>query len=195
MPLKIAITGNIGAGKTIVSNLFKIIYNILIYNADLEAKRLMKENETIKKSLIELLSEKAFINNELNTSFIAEKIFFDENLLMKINNLVHPYVIDDFNKFISLHSKEKLIFFESALIFEKNLKKYFDKIILVYSPLKLRLKRLYKSKKINKKVIKKILHHQIPDKNKIKLADFVIYNNERKSLIQQVIQIYNILTK
>ena len=77
----IALTGGIGSGKTFVASIFQKLGGIPCFCSDLEAKKIMNENDYIKKEIISFLGPKSFVNNKLNSQFIRNKIFNSQNKL------------------------------------------------------------------------------------------------------------------
>ena len=186
----IGLTGGIGSGKTLVSQLFKTL-GCVIYNSDNRAKDLYFDSE-IKQHVIALLGQEAYTNNgELNKVFISQAIFSDADKLKQLNAIIHPAVEKDFKLFVKSFSIETLIIKESALLFEENLYLKCDTTILVTSPIKLKLERIMKRNVLSKIEIEKRMLTQWTDEQKIPLADFVIINDEKQALIPQVLTIYD----
>ncbi|MGQ9848008.1 MAG: dephospho-CoA kinase [Bacteroidales bacterium] len=191
--ISVGLTGGIGSGKTTISQIFKNNWNILIYNADERAKWLMQNDETIKNFLINILGPNSFCNGILNKEYIASVIFNNSELKLKLENLVHKAVIDDYNIWAASNCNHTYLIHEAALIFESKLQNHFHKIISVVSPLELRLKRLVE-RGMNINDVKKRIALQTTDDFKIKNSDFVIYNNEKESVLEQVLTIHKTLT-
>ena len=186
----IGLTGGIGSGKTIVSQLFKTL-GCVIYNSDNRAKDLYFDSN-VKQHVIALLGQEAYTNNgELNKVFISQAIFSDADKLKQLNAIIHPAVEKDFKLFVKSFSVETLIIKESALLFEENLYLKCDTTILVTSPIKLKLERIMKRNVLSKIEIEKRMLTQWTDEQKIPLADFVIINDEKQALIPQVLTIYD----
>jgi dephospho-CoA kinase len=187
--LIIGLTGGIGAGKTMVSNIFKTL-RVPIYNSDNRAKYLMTNNNDLRKSLCYTFSNKVFNKNILNTNFLSNIVFNNALELQKLNNLVHPFVIRDFESWIS-KQKSKFVIKEAAILIESGAYKKVDKIILVIADKEIRIDRIKNRDNINKEAILSRIDKQISDKERMQYADFVIDNNENKSIINQVKNIYN----
>ena len=98
----VGVTGGIGSGKTYVCSLFAK-KGIPVYNTDIEAKKLMNTNASVKEAIGELLGSKSYTNGVLNRPYIAEKIFNNAALLKKMNAIVHPAVALDFEKLVTLN--------------------------------------------------------------------------------------------
>src|SRR6266496_549937 len=92
--LKIGLTGGIGSGKTTVAKIFELL-GVPVYYADDEAKRIMNEDESLKKEIQKHFGEESYINGELNRSYLASKVFNDKYKLELLNSLVHPATLHD----------------------------------------------------------------------------------------------------
>ena len=175
--LKIAITGSIGSGKTLVSNYF-IEKGYPVLNADLISKEILQNNIQIKNKITKTFGEQSYIQNVLNKKFLAEKVFAVEENVHKINSIVHPFVIEkiesETNNLLKLHS---IVFTEAALIYEADMEDLFDYVILITSDEEIRLQRKIRIDNYTEEEFFKRNNNQIPDKEKKKRADFILENN------------------
>lgn len=189
MKLKlIGITGGIGAGKSTVSTICKHL-GFKVYNSDQRAKEIVSEDSTVKKKLISFFGNNVYKNGVLDRKFLSDKIFNDKSSLQQINSIIHPAVKKDFNCWVTNNSNEKILFKESALLFESGAYKELDKIILIVSDKNLRVSRvLNRDQKRSKKEIESIIDKQINEAEAIKFADIVIDNNHKKMLLPSVIR-------
>ena len=187
-PKLIGITGGIGAGKSTVSTICKHL-GFKVYNSDQRAKEIVSEDSIIKKKLISFFGNNIYKNGVLNRKFLSDKIFNDKSSLQQINSIIHPAVKKDFNCWVTNNSNEKILFKESALLFESGAYKELDKIILIVSDKNLRVSRvLNRDQKRSKKEIESIIDKQIQEAEAIKYADIVIDNNHKKMLLPSVIK-------
>ncbi len=186
--IKVGLTGGIGTGKSYISNIFTHLY-IPIYNSDTRAKKLMLENIKIKNELIKLLGAKTYINGQLNKKWIASQIFTNPSLKKQIEQIIHPEVKKDFEQWLNTHHTHKIIVKETALLIESGTYKDMDKVILVTAPSGIRIKRIMQRDNITQEEAIKRIKAQLPDNEKLKFADFVIENDEKKLLLPQVIKI------
>jgi len=191
--LKIAITGGIGSGKSLVTEFIENSGYPVIKTDDI-AKELMLNNDRVKKQLINAFGDKVFFNNVLNTKFLAEKVFNSKENVAKINSIVHPAVIKKVDELAKqLFRSHKIVFVESALIYEARIEDKFDFVVLIHSDGKSRLQRVLEREKTTEAEIKKRISFQIPDEKKLNLAHFIIENDstveELKSRIMFVINL------
>lgn len=197
----IGITGSIGSGKSTVANIiaekgYKVI------SSDENAKVIMNSNiEVIAK--IKSTFGCDFYNNDgsINKPFIMAKIFgYNEatnSNREKLNQIVHPVVIEKMISEIELLMKagEKIVFVESALMFETGLFEGFDYIVTVNTNKAILIKRVMDRNNLSADDVERRLKAQISQEEKKKYADFVIENSgSLESLEQSVNFLLPILT-
>ena len=195
MTIKIGITGGIGSGKSMVSQLFELL-NIPIYISDNEAKKLTLTNPYIRKELIALLGESIYLGDgELNKKQLASYLFSDPKHIKQINAIIHPQVKADFRKWVLNQSSIKILGIESAILFEAGFRSEVDVSVMVYAPLEVRLARAMKRDKATKEEILKRIQAQMSDEEKVKGADYIIINDGERALIPQVLELISFLSK
>lgn len=184
----VGLTGGIGSGKTTVAKMFEKL-GVPVYYADKEAKRLMKESKSLKQGIIALLGEKAYRNDDINRSYIAQIVFQDKKQLKELNALVHPIVESDFIKWLGALDSSYVIQ-ENALIFENDKRSKYDVVITVTAPLTLRLERVMKRDGVSEKQVFDRIENQLDDEIKTTHADFVVNNIDLKKCKDQVQEIH-----
>lgn len=187
--MTIGLTGGIGAGKSLISSILESL-SYPVFNSDKEAKSIVEQNEIVKNKIIQLLGQNAYQDGSYNRPFVANIVFHDADKLKRLNEIIHPVVRQLFKEFAA-KQESKLIFNEAAILFETGAYKSFDKTILVYANEKVRLNRVIARDGSNKNEILARFAKQWPDEKKIPLADFIIENNEEKSVLLQLDEILN----
>lgn len=187
----IGLTGGIGSGKSTVLELFAAL-DATTYVADLEAKKLMNSDEELKSQIKKLFGVNAYVNGELNRTYIASIVFGDEKKLNDLNALVHPKVRDDFQHFIN-KTKTDFIIYEAAILFEGGSDKFCDYTITVLSDFEEKIDRIMKRDGVSEAQILERMKHQSTDDFKIKNSDFVIRNNNFEDTKNQVLTIFMLL--
>ena len=189
-PLIVGVTGGIGSGKSIVCSVFETL-GAITYYADDRAKWLMENDSKLTNGIKSLFGEEAYKNGKLDRKQIADQAFKNSSLLEKLNGLVHPAVAADVEKWIQENQATKLLLKEAALLFETGSYKSLNKTILVTSPEEVRIKRVIKrDAHRSEDDVRDIIQRQMKDEEKIPLADFVIQNDGKESVIKQVLAIY-----
>jgi dephospho-CoA kinase len=186
--LKVGLTGGIGSGKSTVAAIFEVI-GISVYYADTAAKRLMNENQTLKQEITELFGNDAYKNGQLDRALIASRVFNDAGKLEALNKIVHPVTINDAEKWMG-EQKGHYAIKEAAIIFESGSNRSLDKVIGVFAPEAVRIMRVIERDNVTAETVKKRMLNQMNEDEKMRLCDFVIYNDETRFLIPQVIAIH-----
>ena len=171
----IGLTGGIGSGKTTVAKYFAS-KGIPVYIADEAAKEIMNTKAVIQQ-VQALFSENVILDNsQLNREFIRELVFKDKNKLAQLNSIIHPKVTLDFENWFKKNKDAPFIIKEVAILFETNGQDYCDATILVTAPLETRIQRVLERDKTSKDNILQIIQNQLPEEQKIRLATYVIEN-------------------
>lgn len=186
--IKVGITGGIGSGKSTITEIFRLL-NVPVYIADIESKRLVATSPVMKEKLISLFGEELYPNGILNKALLASHIFNDRHKLETVNAIIHPEVEKDFRLWIERNTQYPIVAHEAAILFESGFNKLMDKIITVYAPLDIRIKRVIKRDKTTHNEVLRRIENQMPDEEKKELSDFVIVNDDTQSLIEQVTNI------
>ncbi|WP_417427859.1 dephospho-CoA kinase [Halpernia sp.] len=175
-PKLIGLTGGIGSGKSTVARFIEE-NGFSVYYSDIRAKELVNENEFLRNEIKSFLGDKAYDGNGIyDTKYVSGKVFSDAELLEKLNKTIHPAVKQDFENWI-LNQNQKIIFKETALLFELGIDTQCDKTLLVTAEDNTRIKRVMDRDGKTYREVETILEKQMPEKDKIKKADFIIYNN------------------
>jgi dephospho-CoA kinase len=191
--IKVGLTGGIGSGKTTVAKIFELL-GAPVYYADDAAKRLMSEDEELKTAIRQQFGKDSYKNGELDRRYISSRVFNDPFQLEILNSLVHPATIRDAARWLTAQQTPYAIK-EAALIFESGSAEQLDFIIGVYAPQELRIKRIMDRDNSTYEEMTQRMNSQMDENIKMKLCDFVIYNDEQRLLIPQVIELHEKLIR
>ena len=185
--LKVGITGGIGSGKTTVCRIFEML-NIPVYYADDRAKWLMQYDPDLKKNITDLLGNAAYLSDgKLDRAFVGKLVFNNKNLLTQLNQLVHPAVFLDGEKWFANQNSLYAIK-EAALFYETGSYAQMDQMIVVTADREERIRRVMGRDTLTREAVEARMDKQLPEAEKIKKADFVIYNDGRELLIPKVLE-------
>lgn len=172
----IGLTGGIGSGKTSVAKYLKS-KGFPVYYSDDRAKFIVNEDLNLIQKIKILLGEEAYDKNGFyDRKYVASQVFNNQELLENLNHLIHPAVKLDFETWVNAQTSE-FAFKETALLFELGLEKSCYKSLLVTADDNLRIKRVMDRDDRTYREVEAVIAKQMPEKDKIKKADFVIYNN------------------
>jgi dephospho-CoA kinase len=173
--VKLGLTGGIGAGKSTVAQLFKE-QGIPVFNSDICARDAEKETH-IKDGFKRILGDDIFVNDELDRAKMRSVIFTDKDKLKQVNDLVTPFVKKSFEAFCDKHKEtHSMVMLESAILFENKHESGFDYIVTVTASENTRLKRVMKRDNITAEEVINKINNQLPDIDKLKKSDFIIFN-------------------
>ena len=174
--MKIAITGNIGSGKSTFAQ-FAEEAGYTILRADDISKKILAEDEKVKSLVIKEFGEKSFKDGKPNKPFLANEVFNDSTKLQKLESILHPRIIKSIEKSSTeILKSNKIIFVEAALIYEADMEALFDYVVLIISDRIHRLNRKIKSGLSEKDFIQRE-SNQIPEDEKKKRADYIFSND------------------
>lgn len=190
----VGLTGGIGSGKSTVAKIFAQL-KVPIYDADTEAKKLLDSDKKLHADLVELLGKSVETSEgKIDRAAMAGLIFKQKNLLVEVNALVHPAVAKHFQKWYG-SGKSTYVIREAAILFESGSYKDCDAVITIFAPVDVRIARVMKRNGISKSEVESRISNQWPEEEKLKRADFVVYNDGSKSLIKQVLAIHENLIR
>lgn len=185
-PLKAGVTGGIGSGKSLVCRIFSVL-GVPVYDADRRAKWLMTYDETLIRGVKKLFGSKAYSDNTLNRSFLAQQTFHDPDMVQKLNALVHPAVGRDFEAWLREQDAGYVIK-EAALLIESGSYRELDYLITVEAPEDIRITRvLERDPQRDREQVMNIISNQLSDADRRSHSDLVIVNDNREMIIPQVI--------
>ena len=176
----IGLTGGIGSGKSTVLKLFKNL-GVNTYSADISAKKLVNSDQTLINLIKKSFGKNIYNDNILDSKKLSKIVFGNVEKLQLLNSIIHPAVALDFKNFTE-RNNDKYIVKEAAIIFETNSEKNYDKIILVKSPFKDRIKRVMKRDGLSKEEVIKRMNNQLDEHLIIDKCDYIINNYERGDL-------------
>jgi dephospho-CoA kinase len=193
--ITVGVTGGLGSGKTTACKFFEE-RGAYIFDADKVAKELLKNNTELQKRISDEFGVEILENGEVDTQKLAKVAFASEENQNILNNIVHPYVIDEFNKRLEeVDNETKLFVVDAPLIFESGFDSHLDHTVLIYAKYKTKLVRALRRGKLSREQIIKRMELQMPDEEKKELASYVINNDGTvEQLKEAVYRLYNELT-
>jgi len=188
-----AVTGGIGSGKSYLVRLMEA-FGIPAYIADIRAKELYKTDSVLLGRLVKLLGNEILHNGELRRDIMAAKIFSNQKLLSRVNEIVHPSVLNDFMNWRTVKEREgfSTVIFESAIFLESPLFHFIaDKVIVVCAPEEVRIQRVMKRDNVSEELVRERIARQWNDEKRQLMADFIIFADGKRAIMPQIIEVFN----
>ena len=185
----IGLTGGIGSGKSTVLELFKIL-GVKTYSADESAKKLVNTDPYLINLIKSSFGENIYNKGQLNSKKLSDIVFEDKEKLKLLNSIIHPAVAKDFKLFLNSNNEDYIVK-EAAIIFETKSENNYDKIILIQSPLEIRIERVINRDNISREEVMKRINNQLDENLIIDKCDYVITNENMEDLEDKVLSIHH----
>ena len=186
MIFKLGLTGSMGMGKTSTAALFAK-HNCGIWDADKAVHRLYKNGgaaaKTIQKNFPDAVS-----NGSVNRKALKQYLRNDFDQLKLLEQIVHPLVSADREKFIA-KTQYKINVFDIPLLFETGSNKIMDKVACVFVSKSIQMERIRSRMSMSEDQIEKMIQQQIPIEEKCRLSDFLIETYNKQDTEKQVVSI------
>ena len=194
--LKIGVTGGIGSGKSIVCQCFKLM-GVPVYDSDSRAKWVMHHDPELREQLISTFGPDTFdAQQNLNRPYLSQKVFHNATELARLNALVHPQVRKDFHTWLKANQQAAYVLKEAALMFESNAYTQVDHVLTVSAPSALRLARtLQRDSHRTPSEVEAIMAKQLPEEERVRRAQFVLYNDDAQLVLPQVVKLHETFLK
>ena len=180
--MKIGIAGGIGSGKSYLSRILEQ-KGYQVYDCDAAAKRLIRTEPEIREKLTELIGPRAYREDgELNKALVSRFLLASARKTRAVNAIVHPFVFRDFEA-------SGLEWMESGIMFESGINTLVDRVVAVIAPKDIRIQRVMERDRISKEKVLEWMDRQMPQRDVIKKADFVVINDGQMDLERQIIKI------
>lgn len=187
---KIGVTGGIGSGKSTVCELLRD-RGVAVYDSDSRAKQLMAESEALREQLIAAFGAECYNAEGLNRTFLASKVFGNEEALQQLNSIVHPAVRADFQAWAE-QQQSPYVVLESAILFEAGFETEVDATLAVMAPMPMRLERTMARDGVDKESVMRRMEHQLSDDELHRRASRTIVNINREYLEGDIEQLHKI---
>ena len=192
--LQIGITGGIGSGKSTVASVFACL-GAPVYDADSHAKALMTTDGNLKEAIRKEFGTLSFTDQgQLNRNYLASEVFPNQEKLKRLNQLVHPRVAEDYQKWYDAQQKRRCpyVIKEAALLYDSGSNRLLDKVIVVAAPDSVRIERVKARDKRSDREIETIMKRQMPQDEMIQRADFVVENDGKKMILPQILKLHQL---
>jgi dephospho-CoA kinase len=186
--MKLGVTGGIGSGKTSVCKVFCVL-GIPVFFADSEANNVMNDDQNIMREINRIAGDDLYEEGILDRRKLASIIFNDQELLKKVNSLVHPVVINNFMRWTEVQTTPYVIM-EAAILFESGASELVDRVATVIAPVEERIARVTQRNTLTREQVIERINNQVNDAERIKRSDYIINNSENEMIIPAILRIH-----
>lgn len=191
--IRLGVTGGIGSGKSSVCKVFNVL-GIPVFYSDPEAKAIMNNDLSVRSKINAIAGKDLYLSGNLDREELSTMIFNDEELLGRVNALIHPLVFQNFILWADMQTAPYVIM-EAAILFESGASELVDKVLTVVAPLDQRIDRLVKGNQLTREQVMDRIRNQMDDDVKVKNSDYIIYNSEDDMIIPSVLRIHRDLLR
>lgn len=189
---KVAITGGIGSGKSVVCSILEE-FGVAVYNSDLRAKELMSCSDALRQQLMERFGAEVYTSEGLNRAYLAERVFGNAEELAALNAIVHPAVMADFDAWAEAQEGGYVVL-ESAILFEAKLENRVDAVVSVMAPESLRVERAMARDGASREQVEARIRAQMSDDERSDRSKYAIVNIDLDELREDVEQLHRRLS-
>ena len=184
--VKLAITGGIGSGKSVVARMLSIL-GVPVYDCDSNAKRLMVSDAYIVSELKRMFGEECYEDDgTLNRQYVASCIFTDKQNIKRVNSLVHPVVKRDFESWAEKQNSN-LVAVETVILYESGIIESVDKVLVVWADRETAIERTVRRSGMNRSQVENRLDNQMSTDDLLLMSDYSLYNDGDEPLLPQVV--------
>ena len=197
--LLLGVTGGIGSGKSTVARMLTE-KGVPTVDFDILAREVVLPGKKAFKDIVDYFGTQVLADDgTLDRKRLSKIVFGDGDERKKLESFTHPPIYEAYSARINEISNDHpggVIQVVIPLLVEANLQHLFDRLLVVYVPREIQLKRLVRRDKITDEEASQIMKSQIPLDEKIKLADFVVDNSSTlDETREQVEEIWKVLNK
>ena len=185
----IAITGGIGCGKSVVSNILRAL-KYPVYDCDSEAKRLMNDSNYIKSEISKKISCEAIaLDGSINRPVLAKIVFNDNKLLSQLNMIVHSAVKEDIINWTKQHQTQHTLFVETAILYQSGINLFVDEVWEIQAPIDLRINRVILRNNTTAEDVQSRINSQQCNIEKLHDNTKYIVNDNIKPILPQILNL------
>lgn len=185
---KLAITGCIGSGKSVVSRMMNVL-GVPVYDCDVNAKRLMTDDGFIVSELKRMFGDECYEDDgTLNRQYIASRIFTDKENIKRVNSLVHPVVKRDFEEWAA-RQESSVVAVETAILYESGMIEAVDKVLVVWADRETAISRTMQRSGMNRIQVENRMNNQMSVDDLLLMSDYSLYNDGDEPLLPRVMSV------
>lgn len=189
MARRLGVTGGIGSGKTTVCRIFRVL-GVPVFVADVAARQLMNTDHAIRKEINAITGEDLYTSGELDRKELARLIFNKQELLRRVNAVVHPAVLRIFDEWAE-KSESPYVIMEAAILFEARADTMVDRVAAISAPVEERIARVMGRNDLSREEVMERINNQLEDDEREEQSYYVINNADNEMIIPEILKIHD----
>ena len=185
---KVGLTGGIGSGKSTVARVFGVL-GIPVFNADEESKRSLREDEAVRRAVMDTFGDDIYTNGELDRAALARIVFEDRAQLERLNAIAHPAVRKRLVTWLD-EQRSPYALVEAALMVDTGWYRSMDQLLVVSAPEAERVRRVMARDGMTEQQVVARMRNQLGEEERLAVADAVIRNDGNELVIPQVLALH-----
>ena len=187
--VKVGILGPVGSGKSFVANIFRTL-GFNVFSADEEVSKIYQNNRIVNKKISKSFRLKLY-KNRINKEELREFVKKYPKKFKFLNKIIHPIVRKELINFLEKNKNKKLVILDVPLLIENKLFKFVDIFVYIKTKSVAFNSRIVKRKNLDQSFLRILRKQQVTEKTKEGYADYVVFNNSKDKVKQQIINIVN----
>ena len=190
--LKVAVTGGAGSGKTTVCKRLKEL-GVKVISSDALAREAVAKGSPAYKNIVNYFGEKVLISDgNINRQMLRRSIINDDVARLALERFIHPEISKLMQRKTAKAEEDgdRVVLIEVPLLFELGLEGQFDVVVVVSTDFELRVKRLMDRDNISREEAENLLNVQMPNKDKVERAEFVLTNEGSKEQLKKSVDLF-----
>ena len=178
----VGLTGGLSTGKSTVAQMFKDL-GATVIDADRIVHDLLKPKGSCFQAVIDIFGERILQRGRIDRAHVGRLVFEDDDLRQQLESIIHPQVRLCIQKKIQQYQRGKrvkVLILEIPLLFESHWHRQVDVVVVVRTTQAQQIERAMKKLKISRRQALQRIRAQMPLREKVRLADYVIHNHEDK---------------
>lgn len=189
MARRLGVTGGIGSGKTTVCRIFRVL-GVPVFVADVAARQLMNSDQAIRQEINAITGEDLYTTGELDRKELARLIFNKQELLRRVNEVVHPAVLRIFDEWAE-KSESPYVIMEAAILFEARADTMVDRVAAISAPVEERIARVMGRNDLSREEVMERINNQLEDDEREEQSYYVINNADNEMIIPEILKIHD----
>ncbi|MDM8001442.1 MAG: dephospho-CoA kinase [Bacteroidota bacterium] len=188
MAKRLGVTGGIGSGKTTVCRIFRVL-GVPVFVADTVARDMMENEPELRTAINQIAGKDLYTTGTLDRKELARIIFNRPELLRKVNGVVHPAVLKQFEEWAD-NSALPYVIMEAAILFEAGADALVDRVVTISAPVEERIARVMGRNDLTREEVIRRINNQLEDEEREEQSYYVINNSDNEMIIPEILKIH-----